>query len=210
MDQQLGHIKDAGERLRTTVDQLILDLENPSAGYRYLAAGLICEFRNSLMDAEIWYRRSLDEGDEARGYALARLAIVLGKSGRFKESLSEAIAVTEDYPNLILASLGGHNTSGFAVLGDALRSNGDVLGALEAYSHAVKLCPEDRHSCAEYAMMLLQDGRYQEARALASSLGSGPSRSVLRSALLLNVDDPTLQLPAVARVALSLRTNRNV
>jgi tetratricopeptide (TPR) repeat protein len=194
---KLENVRLQGEKLAAAVADAIDYLNDSREAIQYLSSGKIQEYRNSFVNAAIWYRRSV-MSDDSCYEARVRLAIVLGKIGCSEESIDTINSLVEVAPNYEFQTLGGKPASVMTVLADALRAKGDQEGAKMAYKKATELCQSDTYAAAEYATILLEDGDYEGAKVFAERISDSPDRAALRAALRL-ATNPSAQLPTMIK-----------
>jgi tetratricopeptide (TPR) repeat protein len=133
--------------------------------------------------------------------ASARLAVNLIRSGRKAEALRVATDLVSRVPDFRFKTINGTlDISAMTILGDALRVNGDVDGAIEAYLQALQLEPDDLHSAARLVELYLIQGQPERALALEPKLDdtfNGDLKAILRL-----VGNQRSLLPAVTRLRL--------
>lgn len=163
---------------------------NPAVTF---SAGLLHEFGNSLTQAKTFYSDASRLGHEE---ANIRLAIVLLKLGKLEEASTVASRVASRNPASATTSLTGNQTSVYTVIGDCLRARGQSAAALTAYRAGLAQQPEDQWARSSAARILLQESRFDDARAL----DNGRLPRDLDAILKLNSNDINL-LPKLTEMA---------
>ena len=161
-----------------------------SASDQALACGKVREIANEHSVAEGFYRQALRLAPDDLE-ALARLAIVVLKQGDTVEGLSLARQLEEADPGYVFRTITGKPATSMTVLGDALRLNGELSRANEAYQASVERTKgKDGHSLGHLADGLLRARRVDEATAVLEQFAEPGQLEGLQASASLLRNDP--------------------
>lgn len=162
-----------------------------------IARGKIREIAQQYQQAAISYQEALRHSPTDLE-ALARLSLVRLKTGEINEGLTLARSLVAKDSNLIFNTITGLTISSMAVLGDALRLNGEVSSAAESYEKSIRLSEgKDVYSAARYAAIKVEEGDLNAATATIKGFDqSAAELSGISATVELLRNDPG-KLPAI-------------
>ena len=163
-DSELDIERDRAERILKAVSRLRDELSSDCALFkRYLAAGKVREIAQNFQAAARYYRQAMEDDGNA-SEPLARLALVLLKMGETREGLNIAEELHERAPSYRFHTITGQPVSTSTVLGDALRLNGEISAAVNAYNQAIEISDgEDLYSVSRLTSLLIDQGDLKRA-----------------------------------------------
>jgi tetratricopeptide (TPR) repeat protein len=199
---ELGGLQRQAERTAATAEAAARAAAGrPDTAAGLFEAGKVWELLNMPGKAIQLYERAL-RADPNFHEATARLAVNLIRAGRPQEALRVATELARNAPEFRFKTINGTlNVTSFTVLGDALRENGDVDGAVRAYEQALDIEGDDLHSLARLAELYLVQGEVSKAVALEPRVDS-TFNADLKATLRLTTNERTL-LPAISGLRLN-------
>jgi tetratricopeptide (TPR) repeat protein len=208
-DSELTAIKGQAEGVAAAADAAARAADKDAGSADGLfEAGRVWEFTIMPGRALDLYSRAL-KLDPSHNEAQARLAINLIRAGRKEEGLRVAADLADRAPEFRFKTVKNDlNVSSQTLLGDALRVNGDIDGAIRAYETALELEPGDAHSAARLAELYLVHGRVGKAADLDDKIDD-VFNPELKATLRLSGNDRAL-LPAITQIRLNAAVNAAV
>lgn len=182
-----------GKQILEIVQSLLAQIEKPASDNdRLIAAGKIHEIGREFGTALRAY------ADAAGAHeAVVRTAIVHLKIAEPVRALQVIRPFVDKDPGYRFKDISGRPLSGLTILGDALRANGDIDAAQQAYAEALKLVPEDTHSAGQLARIYIAHDEFEKAVSLGNRFLDDDETAALQSTTRLLANDPN-RLPALA------------
>ncbi|HYX72412.1 MAG TPA: tetratricopeptide repeat protein [Nitrososphaera sp.] len=196
---ELSQAAERGKEIVAIVERLVSQVsENKNEVDSLLAAGKIREIEQRFILAKQIYL-TINRLDPKALEALARLALVYLKMGNPIEGLAVAKRLVEQDKDFRFADISGRPVSAMTVLGDAYRQASDLEQAKTAYQSAIEIQPNDAHSAAKLAEILLGEHNVSKAAELVDRFIDGSELDSYKATIQLLQNDAN-RLPAIKGV----------
>ena len=203
IDDNFESDTELSKKIVSTVTTLSEALQGSSKrSDKLIARGKIREIAQQFQQAAISYQEALRE-DAKSLEALSRLCLVSLKMGELHEGLILARSLIDRAPDYTFETITGARISSMAVLGDALRLQGETSSAAEAYKKSVDITHgEDVYSAVRFAAIKLDEGDMNAAMSTIEAVSGAGELSGILSTIQLLDNDPG-RLPAITGVVSS-------